>query len=305
MTIAAGLWCSDGIIIGADTENTDGNSKFQRDKIWSDDGNLIVTGAGATSYMKMAFDKIAHRFGRKKPENPSSARAVVERIVRQIHEEHVFPLQNIGHPYAQDVNFWLILAVRCTNGDLALIKTELTTASLVRDYDAAGTGREVFRYWARYFLSYRLLTMDEASYFSMFIIREAKESASGVGGSTHIAHMPRHSDHPRIWRTFFGDKGILAGFPNSAVKAILTAVDLKTPDRAYADDIGIFTQLVGQLRGELRSNIDMVENASRAFKETAETAKKTVASATAPEPPPARSGDAVPQRASRRGRRLP
>jgi 20S proteasome alpha/beta subunit len=198
MTVAAGAWCTDGIIICADTEHTEGNSKFQKTKIWGSGDYLLVTGAGAASYMKMAYDKIAHRVERSRPDNPQVARAVIEKLIRRMHEEHIYPLHQVNYPYANDVSVGLIVAIRCTNGELALVKTELTTSSLVEDYEAVGTGREIFKYWAKYFFS-GYFDMDLGSYLAMFMAREAKDSASGVGGQTLVKKMAKEVTTPKVF----------------------------------------------------------------------------------------------------------
>ena len=45
VTIAAGLMCSDGIIVCADTELTHGDSKYQKTKLFAFEESLVLTGA--------------------------------------------------------------------------------------------------------------------------------------------------------------------------------------------------------------------------------------------------------------------
>ena len=92
------------------------------------------------------------------------------------------------------------------------------------------------------------------------------------------------------------------------VKALLNAMDLRRHDNAYQEDLDIFKQLVGQLRGARRSDAEirgMTERAMKDFQETESLAKKPSASSSAPEPPPERSADAVRKKASGRGRHRP
>lgn len=53
MTIAAGILCSDGIIVCANTEHTGDVNKFQAPKVISIDDRTFLTGAGATDYIPM------------------------------------------------------------------------------------------------------------------------------------------------------------------------------------------------------------------------------------------------------------
>ena len=61
MTIAAGIVCSDGVMIAADTEHT-GEIKFNRGKIRRNTseafGDYAMTGTGNSAYLAMAADLI-------------------------------------------------------------------------------------------------------------------------------------------------------------------------------------------------------------------------------------------------------
>lgn len=291
MTIAAGMWCTDGIVMCADTENTEGNSKWQRTKIWGGGDSLLLTGAGAASYMKMTYDKLAQEFMASRPENPLAARATVEELLLEIHDKHIFPLHQIGHPNANDVGIWLVIAMRCKNGELALIRTELTAASLVDDFEAVGSGREIFKYWARYFLEGNF-NMDLASYFSLFMLREAKDVAFGAGGSSYVFKMAKDPSTPKVWRSLWDDKAILAGFPKSAVRVLLAATDLKLPDKAFETNLDMFKVMIRQLRGALKDNVRISEKAAEAFAWADRMARESSASSE-PEPPPEQSGGAA------------
>lgn len=296
MTIAAGLQCTDGVIICADTEHTQGNAKFERTKIWAAGDYLLLTGAGSSDHMKMAFDKLAHKFVQARPDNPHVARAVVEKLVRDLHEQHIYPLYQVSHPYAQDVSIWLIVAIRCANGELALIKTELTAAILVDDYEAVGAGNEIFKYWAKHF---RILSMDMevTGYFSLFMLREAKTASAGSGGSSYLFKMPKDLHAPRAFRHMFSDDDILAGFPDSAVKVLLCATDTKLGDSVFESQLSLFRVLVSQLRGAVKSGEQMLARAR--LVPTGEVSPNV------PEQPPEQSGGAVPAKAVRRARRRP
>ena len=303
MTVAAGMHCTDGLVICADTEVSDGTTKWQKTKVWAAGDYLLVTGAGAEAYLKMAFDKLAHSLSQSRPNDVEAARRTVEKLVLDIHKQHIFPLNKSGHQWANSIDIWLIVGVRCTNGELALIKTVLTTASLVGDYEAVGTGSSVFKYWARYFLEGRF-NMDLASYFSMFMLREAKDVSTGVGGLTFVHKMAKDTSAARVYRNIWDDRGILAGFPKTAVDVLLAATDLTVADRAFTFELEKFRALIQQLRGALQQNVHVGERAEEAFS-AADRMAKALASPTVPEPPPEQSGSSFPEKGSQRGRRRP
>lgn len=304
MTIAAGVVCTDGVVVCADTEITEGNAKYEQMKIWAQGDYLLLTGSGSSDYLKMAADKLAGRFIASRPDTPFSARDAVEKLVRGIYNQQVLPFHHANYPYAQDLGIYLIVAVRCANGDLALIKTSHMGAFLSSEYASTGAGSEVFNYWAKHFLVSKM-PMDVASYFCLFMLREAKNSASGCGGSTHVLKMNTNPNATKVLRRIFDDRTILAGFPESVVQVLLSAVDLRKTDLAFDSDLQRFRTMVSQLRGAVRCEAEMHERAKIAFEQTERVVAGLSASTNAPEPPPEQSPDAAPKKASRRGRRRP
>ena len=149
MTIAAGFICSDGIILCADAEQTQGESKYQKDKIFDWNNYLLVTGAGNSAFLTMTFDKLSDRLAETLPDNPSDARRVIEEVVLDVHEKHIFKFSGYSDPNRP--SFDIIAAVRCATGELALVKTESDAAYLADMYVATGAGQPLFEYWAKYF----------------------------------------------------------------------------------------------------------------------------------------------------------
>jgi hypothetical protein len=256
MTIAAGVRCSDGIVICADTELTAGEGRFDRPKIFACE-DWLVTGAGAWDYIKMASDKLTEAFQSILPQTPSEARNTVEQIVTAIYEEHIFKLTSSQFPvYSSPPQFDLIVATRCGDGQLALIKTALTATFLSSHYEAIGIGTNVFEYWAKYFLN-RPRTMDVVAYFCMFILREVKSAVPGCGGSSVISKLALDKKTTKMFTAFFTDEDILAGFPQSAINVLLECADSPNVGSNFA--MGQFKQTTDQLKGWFRNRLEMKE----------------------------------------------
>lgn len=68
MTIAAGILCSDGIVLCADSEESGYIAKSQRHKIDSFNNSALVVGAGMTDFIKMTTDKLFAEFDNELPE---------------------------------------------------------------------------------------------------------------------------------------------------------------------------------------------------------------------------------------------
>ena len=261
MTIAAGVWCSDGLIICADTEINQDNSKYERMKVFAHEDWLLVTGAGWFDYLKMAFDKLRARFQTERPNDSEAARKSVEEIVLEVYERNIGSVFNVGDP--QSPSFDMIVGVRCANGELTLIKTSLTAVSLSDNPSVAvGVGWPLFEYWAKYFFATRR-SMDVTSYFCMFILREIKQSAYGCGGATCVFKLATDTSKPKSFRQVFSDADILAGFPQTAVNLLLECADGSNLNFS----VSLWKQQLDQLSQYFRMVSTQEEHAQTAMEE--------------------------------------
>lgn len=239
MTIAAGIVCSDGILICADTEHTQGDAKFQRGKVFSEDKDkLIVTGSGDAEFIKVGYDKLANKIRFKLPADSSEARTLVENATSSLYKHTQF-----------------IVAIRCANDEIALIKTTSfgDGAFLETHYAAIGSGVPIFEYWAQYFLFAKPMTLDIASLLMMFMLRETKGAGVGCGGRTEVYKMPRHAGALVRSRSLYDDRDILAGFPQTPIEVLLEAMDLSQPDAVYEERIEKFKKQVMGFRAALKT----------------------------------------------------
>jgi len=99
MTIAAGIVCTDGILVCADTEHEQGDAKFQKGKVFSEDKDkLIVTGcSGAAEFIKIGYDKLADKVRFDLPANSSEARILVETVTSKLYKHTQFT--SLWHVY--------------------------------------------------------------------------------------------------------------------------------------------------------------------------------------------------------------
>lgn len=280
MTIAAGLLCSDGIVMCADTEVTAGDGKYNRQKIFQHENWLLVSGAGWSDYIKMAFDKFCEKLIR--PENPVAARSAIEEILLEIYDNHIFKYSAFQHPDGTP-NLALIVGIRCLDGKMALIKTRDSAAILSSHYEAVGAGANVFEYWAKFFFD-RKRSMAVVGVFAMFILGEAKSAVPGCGGGTMVCFLPTDPSTP-LHHTFFRDEP-LTGFPQNAINVLLESADLVNPGFA----VGQFREHAMRLKGFFESQIKIQENVRQAF---LDRLPDSTASSSGPELPPAQSGDAA------------
>lgn len=236
VTIAAGIMCSDGIVICSDTEHTDYVAKYQREKIFRFENRLTVSGAGNSDFIQMAFNKLCDECRSAQPVNPSDAREIVEKLVLDIHSSHIFKFYQPTDQQRPSLD--LIVATRCSNGELALVKTADTAAVLAQFYEAVGGGRPLFNYWAN-FLYRPGVTVDLMSYLCIFILREVKLNVDSCGGLSFIAAMMKDAslEAQLVWSP---EDTVLAGFPNTVAPLLRNCRDLRVDEKEFQDSIESF-----------------------------------------------------------------
>lgn len=256
MTIAAGFICSNGAIVCADTQHSDEQAKYQREKIFSlPDSSLVVTGAGNIDYVKMAFDKLCDEF-KTSAVNQTDARAKVESVILEIHTEHL-SLWKPESPLRPELT--LIVAVQCRNKKIALIKTALSAALLVDSYTVVGSGQPMFEYWASYL--YRPnLDIDVMSYLAFFMLREAKKASEFCGGYSLVRKMPSKDYKGPLVSRFLDENQILADFPDSVTRILSVVTDLSVPDQWVGDKLKEFSDHVLAIREAERQSKKMRES---------------------------------------------
>ena len=255
MTIADGIPCLDGIVICADTQHTQGESKYDKPKIWPYERDLVVTGSGLSDYMKMAFDKLSASYQLLRPDKSENARDAVEALMRNIYEVHIFPFHNSGHPEATDINLSLIVGIRCANGELALIKTAHTGALLCNKAEAIGIGASIFNYWASYFLHGKM-PMEVVGYLCIFMLREVKNAGYACGGSTEIYKLPRDATKLKNRNSIWSEQDVLAGFPTTTADLLLACADLNMQDSEFESRILDYIHRFRNLRQTLLQNLE-------------------------------------------------
>jgi 20S proteasome alpha/beta subunit len=225
MTIAAGILCSDGIIVCADTEHSDEVRKFQAAKIHTIEDHTFLTGAGTTDYILMAVEKLRDQLKCARPQNISDARDMIENLVHELYSRHIFSFYEASDPYRPQIH--LIVGMRCMDENLALIRTNDSAAILSQNFEVTGTGSPIFDYWCRYFYRDRL-TMEGMALLALFMLKEVKKVHPSCGGTSHVFYLPRVRSELRGSR-FFDDEHLLLGFPDNIVKILSACLYTDTP----------------------------------------------------------------------------
>jgi 20S proteasome alpha/beta subunit len=181
MTICVGIVCRDGVALAADTQESYGQEKSYVAKlvpVESAERSVIVAGSGLTTFIEYATQKIATT-------NPSGVATpeAFEARVRELMEgfyEKEFRL----YPCDEDSKrMELLIGVRLGQTFPFLLHVDSTVVKRVGDARAIGAG--MFTPMATDFFSMQL-TVAQAVWACMYVVKEAKLRYEGIGGNTQI-----------------------------------------------------------------------------------------------------------------------
>jgi len=199
MTVCIGLLCTDGVIIGADTEKS-GAMKYFSPKVRRESfaaGEYVLTGTGNVGALGMTADVIkcalySKRERFKKAINAEERACVfrdaISGVIRQIHKQHI---DTPVYP-DQPVYLELILGVHFKGEDE---ETKLMHCggdgyvSWIDHHMTAGSGGDI---------ALRFLTilapgprpMELMRSIAFFCLAQAKQGAEGVSGDSQLMKLP-------------------------------------------------------------------------------------------------------------------
>src|SRR5579862_2904990 len=196
MTIAAGFLCSDGVLVCADTEVTGGLGKYHTAKVRArkEEGvcEFLVSGAGNTGYLGMAFDVIGQAIYDSRSDllaaKDSDDRSNIFHTRMRGVARRLFKHMRDVYPYDADKpTLDLILGVRFLFGDGSPQLMHIGQDGSVEwaQEIVCGTGDIVVRSYLS-ILHTKIMPMELMRPLAMFVIYQAKKVGFSVGGATHI-----------------------------------------------------------------------------------------------------------------------
>lgn len=188
MTVAAGFTCQDGIVLCADSEYTWGSLlKTQGTKIArppADDAVVLIAGAGAAPFMQGFFEDV--RDGLPKTDKTVLViKELIKRTLKELYRSYrAVPNWNDSESGGQ-----FLIAVRGSDGQLALWETEGTRTNEVHECACVGIGLYLGYYVARC-LYRQHITVKDASVAAAILIREVAQNVQHVGGDGLVVTLP-------------------------------------------------------------------------------------------------------------------
>jgi 20S proteasome alpha/beta subunit len=144
MTIAIGILASDGVVLAADREESDGYLKNDTGKVsltfkgTAPVGTIGVTGAGSGAYLDEIARLISDCFCEEQIGDETSVKELIRKTHRKYYKEAVLPFPREDRP-----DYDLLIGCSGDNLGRKLWKTSGLAINPVRDYDAVGAGSTV------------------------------------------------------------------------------------------------------------------------------------------------------------------
>ncbi|HXZ31455.1 MAG TPA: hypothetical protein VEH30_04185 [Terriglobales bacterium] len=214
MTICAGFVCTDGLIIGADTEKSGGmkyfSPKVRRESFAA--GEYVLTGTGNVSFLGMASDVIksalyeeANRFksALNSDEKITIFQRVIHKNIRKLHKQHAqFPVYE-----DQPIYLELLIGVHFQGEDEQIKLMHCTGDGLamwLEHHMTAGSGADIALRFLT-ILSPGPCPMKLMQSIAFCCLAEAKLGAEGASGDSELMKLPK----PEGQTTWYSDAPIV------------------------------------------------------------------------------------------------
>jgi len=202
VTLICGIQCSDGLLLAADREETDGIGKFSAQKIHEFSGRefqLGLAGAGDSSLADKAVLRIVASAGAEKFR--AEHEQIIETELRQIYATYVWD-ERI--PESDERGISLIVGLCDTVSRQNLLYCSVDEILWMRTgFACAGCGEMLGSYLLERFYTPQL-AIAEATVLMRFVLSEVKSSVAAVGGQSEILALTASGAS----RALAGDDGV-------------------------------------------------------------------------------------------------
>jgi 20S proteasome alpha/beta subunit len=213
MTLITGIYCNDGLLVMGDREESGHGGKRSVQKLFriietTGKWVMVVGTAGHAALGELAMRRIALKATKFPLVFVEKHETFISAILDEIYDRHIRK-QNLNAYERQNREIALIIAIKDLTTKPApsfyLYRTEEEVLNFKVDFACAGAGEDI----ATYFLDRLhnpMLTRDQLLELALFIVREAKDSVSGVGKETESHFLPfSGSIAESHWRTLMND----------------------------------------------------------------------------------------------------
>lgn len=208
MTIVAGFLTPDVMVLCADMEEGDNQSKKLVKKIIHIEGNgwnADIGGAGPSAVLELTFSKLKKRFLACASENELATEheEIIRSVLWDMHDQYVWPSK------VKDYSVELLIGINFPSSGFCLYRTQEYIPQPIESYCCIGLGAILGNYFAS-LLHDKSLTRTQLLYEGAFVIREVREFVSDCGKGTQIEVSMRSGRHFSLSNEIVEDNLLLA-----------------------------------------------------------------------------------------------
>ena len=212
MTIAAGFVCSDGVVLGADTQVTGQTIKYSSDKVWvlsAPDAShcIAMAGAGDSVLIRALRDHLASHDQSGRPqlaEALSRLSAIagprqrpldqlvegLQRSLQKFYETHIYTYPTWETTHYRQLQFLLAIQI---DGEAALFEHSAATLSWVDTCACIGSGSDIGHYiQATRFTAD--MDMRDGRRVAAHLLQQVKTYSPDCGGESTILLVPHQGE---------------------------------------------------------------------------------------------------------------
>jgi 20S proteasome alpha/beta subunit len=258
MTIAAGFKFKDGILLCADTEQTQGDLKSTESKLICADlqpsFSVVFAIAGSVRYATMAVQEIIADL-KKSSADHETAEFVIKARISKIYNELLYP-----HPRAgcNDSPFFDLLIGIQTEETTRLLACSESSVSEISTYECFGIGLTLAKYLIKP-LYHEDMRQQSIEMLAARILIHVKENVAYCGKDSEFIILKKSGEILRI-RSLQSKENIIAAFDGLLPVAFFSAGDLDAPDEDVLASLNLLGTMVINEREKARQRTAKVKN---------------------------------------------
>jgi 20S proteasome alpha/beta subunit len=254
MTFIMGLKCSDGFVVGSDTEITYGSINFQKKKLYdyhgegNDGYDVIIGSAGDGSYIAMTAEKIRDAVKALASPTIENIKKIIGEVVLEVQEKHLkyWDIESRDRPAVS------LIAGISDQKEFEVLEIDRTAISEIEISRCIGSGSELAEHLAEK-VGAQGLSVSVAVHLVQQMFREVKSKGIYVGGNTQIIAL-RVPTMYRPSNGFFDlsskDQRFLWGLDDIMLSAVRVALDNQKSEQALNTRMRALTKRLRGLRSD-------------------------------------------------------
>jgi 20S proteasome alpha/beta subunit len=272
VTIALGIACDDGVVLGVDNEYSRNPIKTKGQKLFpipsviqpNDGYGILAAGSGNPDSVKKIVETIDKTLASETIGGTPTLELLllhIENSIATVFAQHIdfAPVEQ-----RQELHCDLLFAIWIRNQGTRLFRSNRTMLLEERKRACIGNGLYLAEYVMDVILPH-FLSVEEAKCLAVYMIGEAKDYIEHVGGQSIVHTLHRDGTHSRLLQPEIRDIENSYGAFFEAIRICLSCVDLDSvPDDNIDLRLAAFKESILHFRGQERKRREHREARRRA-----------------------------------------